>query len=75
MVAARHKQPILRGTTEEIRIQMSAKGPYMIKGYKVIVVDSEGDEIEKEGTAALCHYGLFNKKLFYNGAHRNSETL
>tara|TARA_B100000676_G_scaffold306183_1_gene361900 strand:- start:2948 stop:3112 length:165 start_codon:yes stop_codon:yes gene_type:complete len=54
---------------------MSAKGPYMIKGYKVIVVDSEGDEIEKEGTAALCHYGLFNKKLFYNGAHRNSETL
>ena len=40
---------------EEIRIQMSSKGPYMIKGYKVIVIDSEGNEIEKEGTAALCH--------------------
>ncbi len=39
---------------EEIRIQMSAKGPYTIKGYKVVVVDSEGNEIEKEGTVALC---------------------
>ena len=32
---------------EELRIQMSAKGPYTIKGYKVVVVDSEGNEIEK----------------------------
>ena len=33
---------------EELRIQMSAKGPYTIKGYKVVVVDSEGNEIEKK---------------------------
>jgi len=57
------------------RIQMSAKGPYMIKGYKVIVVDSEGNEIEKEGTVALCRCGLSNKKPFCDGAHRNCETL
>jgi CDGSH-type Zn-finger protein len=54
---------------------MSAKGPYMIKGYKVIVVDSEGNEIEKEGTVALCRCGLSNKKPFCDGAHRNCETL
>ena len=60
---------------EEIRIQMSSKGPYMIKGYKVIVVDSEGNEIEKEGTVALCRCGLSNKKPFCDGAHRNSKTL
>ena len=60
---------------EEIRIQMSAKGPYMIKGYKVIVIDSERNEIEKEGTAALCRCGLSNKKPFCDGAYRNSETL
>ena len=29
-------------------IQMPAKGPYTIKGYKVVVVDSEGNEIEKK---------------------------
>ena len=60
---------------EEIRIQMSSKGPYMIKGYMVIVVDSEGNEIEKEGTVALCRCGLSNKKPFCDGAHRNCETL
>ena len=47
----------------------------MIKGYKVIVVDSEGNEIEKEVTAAFCRCGLSNKKSFCDGAHRNSETL
>ena len=57
------------------RIQMSAKGPYTIKGYKVVVVDSEGNEIEKEGTVALCRCGLSNKKPFCDGAHRNCETL
>ena len=48
---------------EEIRIQMSAKGPYTIKGYKVVVVDSEGNESKKEGTVAL-RCGLSNKKPF-----------
>ena len=47
----------------------------MIKGYKVIVVDSEGNEIEKEGTAAFCRCGLSNKKSFCDGAYRNFETL
>ena len=51
------------------------KAPYMIKGYKVIVVDSEGNEIEKEGTVALCRCGLSNKKPFCDGSHRNCETL
>ncbi len=72
---AGHKQPILRRIMEELRIQMSAKGPYTIKGYKVVVVDSEGNEIEKEGTVALCRCGLSNKKPFCDGAHRNCETL
>ena len=66
----------MQGTpTLPYRIQMSAKGPYMIKGYKVVVVDSEGNEIEKEGTVALCRCGLSNKKPFCDGAHRNCETL
>ena len=60
---------------EEIRIQMSAKGPYTIKGYKVVVVDSEGNEIEKEGTVALYRCGLSNKKPFCDGVHCNCETL
>jgi len=41
----------------------------------VVVVDSEGNEIEKEGTVALCRCGLSNKKPFCDGAHRNCETL
>ena len=56
-------------------IQMPAKGPYTIKGYKVVVVDSEGNEIEKEGTVALYRCGLSNKKPFCDGVHCNCETL
>ena len=67
---------VLRGTpTLPYRIQMSAKGPYTIKGYKVVLVDSEGNEVEKEGTVALCRCGLSNKKPFCDGSHRNCETL
>ena len=33
---------------EELRIQMSAKGPYTIKGYKVVVVDSEVTKLKKK---------------------------
>ena len=67
---------VSQGTpTLPYRIQMSAKGPYTIKGYKVVVVDSEGNEIEKEGTVALCRCGLSNKKPFCDGSHRNYETL
>ena len=66
---------LLRKEHLPYHIQMPAKGPYIIKGYKVVVVDSEGNEIEKEGTVALYRCGLSNKKPFCDGIHCNCETL
>lgn len=60
---------------EEVRVQMSPKGPYLIKDRKVIVIDGEGNEIVKEGTVALCRCALSAKKPFCDGSHRNCEHL
>jgi CDGSH-type Zn-finger protein len=60
---------------EEIRIQMSPKGPYLIKERRVVVVDAEGNEHVKEGSVALCRCALSKNKPFCDGSHRGCEHL
>ena len=58
----------------DLKIQVNAKGPLLIKGGATLVHE-DGTEEEKKGTVALCRCGLSKKKPFCDGAHRNCTTL
>ncbi|HIF69250.1 MAG TPA: CDGSH iron-sulfur domain-containing protein [Deltaproteobacteria bacterium] len=58
----------------DLKIQVNAKGPLLIKGGATLVHE-DGTEEKKEGTIALCRCGLSEKKPFCDGAHRNCTTL
>jgi hypothetical protein len=58
----------------ELKVQVNAKGPLLIKG-GATVVHEDGTEEKKAGTIALCRCELSEKKPFCAGAHRNCTTL
>lgn len=58
----------------DVKIQVNAKGPFLIKGGATLVHE-DGTEEKKDGTIALCRCGLSGKKPFCDGAHRNCTTL
>jgi CDGSH-type Zn-finger protein len=53
---------------ENIKMQVSKNGPYIVKGV-VTIINSDGTEIVKEGTIALCRCGSSNNKPYCDGAH------
>jgi CDGSH-type Zn-finger protein len=55
---------------EEIKIHVSKKGPYIVKG-AVTVIDSNGIEIVSEKMIALCRCGGSNNKPHCDGTHTN----
>ncbi|MGA1599013.1 MAG: CDGSH iron-sulfur domain-containing protein [bacterium] len=57
-----------------LKVQVSSKGPLLIKGGAVIVHE-DGTEEARTGSVALCRCGLSAKKPFCDGAHRNCTTL
>ena len=58
----------------DLKIQVNAKGPLLIKGGATLVHE-DGTEEEEKGTVALCRCGLSEKKPFCDGAHRYCTTL
>ena len=55
---------------EDIKIQVSKKGPYIITG-AVTVIDANGKETVNEGMIALCRCGGSNNKPYCDGTHTN----
>jgi len=54
---------------EDMEIQASKNGPYIVKG-EFILVDGENKEIEHQNTVYLCRCGGSQKKPFCDGTHR-----
>ena len=57
---------------EELSIKVNQGGPYLIKG-NVKIIDKDGTETHKEGTAALCRCGESQNKPYCDGSHKNKE--
>jgi uncharacterized Fe-S cluster protein YjdI len=55
-------------------IEVSDKGPYIIKG-GCVIRDHEGNNFEKSGTVALCRCGLSANKPFCDGSHSRSDWI
>lgn len=55
--------------TTQTTVQVSKGGPYLVKG-KFVFVGSDGKEVIKEGSIALCRCGASNNKPFCDGTHR-----
>lgn len=47
-------------------------GPYQIEG-PCTIIDSEGNEIVKEGKIFLCRCGHSSKKPFCDGTHKKHD--
>lgn len=47
-------------------------GPYQIEG-PCTIIDSEGNEIVKEGKIFLCRCGQSSKKPFCDGTHKKYD--
>ncbi len=59
----------------ENNITVTANGPYLITGTTQLT-DSNGNQIEKKETFALCRCGHSINKPFCDGAHRtNTDWL
>lgn len=58
----------------KVHITVLDKGPYLVKG-NFIIVDTNGNEEEKEGNVAFCRCGLSNNKPFCDGTHRTTDVL
>lgn len=56
--------------SEGIKIQVSKKGPYIVKG-DVTIIDKDGTEIVNDEMIALCRCGGSNNKPFCDGTHTN----
>ncbi len=54
----------------DVNIQVSKKGPYIIKG-NVMVTGTDGTEELKSGMTALCRCGGSNNKPYCDGTHTN----
>jgi uncharacterized Fe-S cluster protein YjdI len=52
-----------------LKIEVSAKGPYLIKT-ECLIVHSDGREETKKGTVALCRCGASANKPYCDGHHR-----
>ena len=55
-----------------IKITLSNKGPYMVKG-DVQLVDAAGNRIETRGIFALCRCGASENKPFCDGSHKKID--
>ena len=51
-------------------IKIGKKGPLIIKGGATLIYPDGSEEI-KEGTVALCCCGLYVKKPFCDGSHKD----
>ena len=54
-------------------IKVSEKGPFIIKGGATQVYKDGSEEI-REGTVALCRWGLSVNKPFCDGSHKECST-
>jgi len=63
-----------KSNNDALKIQVADKGPYLIKD-GCTIIDTNGDEIIKEGTVALCRCGASSNKPFCDGAHKNTDVL
>lgn len=56
-------------TAEQVTIQPSDNGPYLVKG-PVTLVDQDGNQIAAKGkNIALCRCGASQNKPFCDGSH------
>jgi CDGSH-type Zn-finger protein len=58
--------------TNNVKIQVAAGGPLLIKG-TCIIVDTDGKETTKEGMTALCRCGNSSNKPYCDGAHKENN--
>ena len=61
-------------TSNELIIEISGNGPYLIKD-GCVIKDQDGNEIQKSGTVALCRCGMSSNKPFCDGSHNKSDWL
>ena len=61
-------------TEKDFKIDVSDKGPYLIKGGVTIVLP-DGSEEFKEKTVALYRCGHSSKKPYCDGSHRKHDNL
>lgn len=54
----------------KINVQVSKRGPYILKG-NVDLTHPDGKEEQLEGVVALCRCGGSSKKPFCDGTHTN----
>jgi CDGSH-type Zn-finger protein len=54
----------------EVNIQVSKRGPYIVKG-SVKLIGTNGEEIIKDDMIALCRCGGSNNKPYCDGSHTN----
>lgn len=56
------------GQMSDASIKVNDNGPYVLRG-SFIIVDADGNPIEREGTVALCRCGQSSNKPFCDGTH------
>ena len=55
------------------KIIIGNKGPLVIKG-GVTLIHPDGLEEQRDGTVALCHFGLSAKNPFCDGSKKGCDT-
>ncbi|MBL7739236.1 MAG: (4Fe-4S)-binding protein [Chitinophagaceae bacterium] len=70
-VSADDPDKVVKESASILKIEVSPRGPYLIKT-ECLIVHSDGKEETKTGTVALCRCGSSGNKPYCDGSHRRT---
>lgn len=69
LTANKEQQTMSSNHDAAVTLQVTPKGPYLIKG-KLHMTDDKGQTVEKDGSIALCRCGASKNKPYCDGSHK-----